>query len=137
MGVMLQLDIKEQFIRKEQQMLKKYQVTKMVDDFDGSQADRTIRFSIDGAHYEIDLSKENADKFREVFAPYIANGRRVTSRKSSRKTSSASTGLSDRRLLRLGRGPSRRVTRRPREADSARPSLQPTRLRTRARTLSR
>ena len=77
-------------------MLKKYQVTKMVDDLDGSEATRTIKFSIDGAHYEIDLSKENADKFREAFAPYIANGRRVTSRKASRKTSSASTGRAQR-----------------------------------------
>lgn len=77
-------------------MLKKYQITKMVDDLDGSQADRTIRFSIDGAHYEIDLSDENADKFREVFAPYIANGRRVTSRKSSRRSSSASSASTGR-----------------------------------------
>lgn len=77
-------------------MLKKYQVTKMVDDLDGSQADRTIKFSIDGAHYTIDLSDENVARFREVFAPYIANGRRVTSRKSSRRSSSASTGRAQR-----------------------------------------
>lgn len=77
-------------------MLKKYQVTKMVDDLDGSEASRTIKFSIDGAHYEIDLSDKNADKFREAFAPYIANGRRVTSRKSSRKTGSASAGRAQR-----------------------------------------
>lgn len=69
-------------------MLKKYKVTKMVDDLDGSEATRTIRFSIDGAHYEIDLSDENTNKFREVFAPYIANGRRVTSRKKARKSTS-------------------------------------------------
>lgn len=66
-------------------MLKKYQTVEMIDDLDGSQATRSIKFSIDGAHYEIDLSDENASKFREAFAPYIANGRRVTSRKSSRK----------------------------------------------------
>ena len=77
-------------------MLKKYQGTKMVDDLDGSEATRTIKFSIDGAHYEIDLSDGNADKFREVFAPYIANGRRVASRKSSRRSSSASTGRAQR-----------------------------------------
>ena len=80
-------------------MLKKYQVTKMVDDTDGSTATRTIKFSTDGAHYEIDLSDENADKFREAFAPYIANGRRVTSRKSSRKTGSASTGRAHRQKM--------------------------------------
>ena len=28
----------------------------LVDDIDGSKADETIAFSIDGAHYEIDLS---------------------------------------------------------------------------------
>lgn len=78
-------------------MLKKYQTVEIIDDLDGSQADRTIKFSIDGAHYEIDLSKENADQLREAFAPYIANGRRVTSRKASRRSSSASTGRTQQR----------------------------------------
>ena len=77
-------------------MLKKYQTTELIDDLDGSPATITVTFSVGGAHYEIDLSDENADKFREAFAPYIANGRRVTSRKSSRKTGSASTGRAHR-----------------------------------------
>lgn len=77
-------------------MLKKYKVTRRIDDLDGSEATRTIKFSFDGAYYEIDLSDENAASFREVFAPYIANGRRVTSRKSSRRSSSASTGRAQR-----------------------------------------
>lgn len=35
-------------------------------------------------------------KGHDAFAPYIANGRRVTSRKSSRRSSSASTGRAQR-----------------------------------------
>jgi hypothetical protein len=31
-------------------------VHKLVDDLDGSDADRTVRFSLDGVQYEIDLS---------------------------------------------------------------------------------
>lgn len=77
-------------------MLKKYQTTELIDDIDGSTATDTVEFGIDGKCYKIDLSKENAARLREALAPYIANGRRVTSRKSSRKTGSVSTGRAQR-----------------------------------------
>ena len=35
----------------------------LVDDFDGTEAAETIRFSLDGKNYEIDLSKANANEF--------------------------------------------------------------------------
>lgn len=48
-----------------------------IDDIDGTQADGTVRFGIDGVQYEIDLSKQNAEKLAAVLAPYIDAGRRV------------------------------------------------------------
>jgi len=54
------------------------------DDLDGSDADTTIVFSIGGRSYELDLSRENADTFTEVMAPWVSaarpvsNGRRRT-----------------------------------------------------------
>ncbi len=45
-------------------MAQKVQVT-LVDDLDGSSADETLTFGLDGVVYEIDLSKSNAKKFRD------------------------------------------------------------------------
>ena len=70
-------------------MLKKYQVAKMVDDLDGSEATRTIRFSIDGAHYEIDLSKENAD---QLPPPTTLSGASKASRVPTTGTSRRGSG---------------------------------------------
>ena len=46
----------------------------LVDDIDGTEADQTIRFGIDGIQYEIDLSKTNAEKMRGVLARYVEAG---------------------------------------------------------------
>ena len=43
----------------------------LVDDTDGSNADETVSFALDGVSYEIDLSSHNADKLRNGFAPWI------------------------------------------------------------------
>ncbi len=52
-------------------------ITKFVDDLDGSDASGTVEFGLDGRHYEIDLSEENAAKLRDVFAPYVGAGSKV------------------------------------------------------------
>lgn len=49
----------------------------LTDDFDGSEAAETVRFSIDQGTYEIELSTKNAEELRETFAPYVAKARRV------------------------------------------------------------
>lgn len=49
----------------------------LTDDFDGTEASETVRFSLDQATYELELSTENAEKLRETFAPFIAKARRV------------------------------------------------------------
>lgn len=59
-------------------------VVTFLDDLDGeSEADGTVRFALDGVEYEIDLTKENAEDLREIFAPYIAAGRRTGGRRAS------------------------------------------------------
>jgi Lsr2 len=47
------------------------------DDLDGGPADETVRFGIDGAAYEIDLSKKNAAALRRKLAPYIDHARKT------------------------------------------------------------
>jgi hypothetical protein len=71
--------------------------TVFTDDLDGSNADTTIRFGLDGAEYEIDLSAAHADEFRTATKQYIGAGRKasVASRRSTRgsaRHTSASSG---------------------------------------------
>ena len=47
------------------------------DDLDGGPADETVRFGVDSAEYEIDLSKKNAAAFRKKLAPFIDHARRA------------------------------------------------------------
>ncbi|MGO4455149.1 histone-like nucleoid-structuring protein Lsr2 [Arthrobacter sp. RAF14] len=61
----------------------------LVDDVDGGVADETIRFGLDGNNYEIDLSAENAQKFRGAFEEYITVARRVTSTTRAPKRAAA------------------------------------------------
>ena len=76
-------------------MAQQFQV-QYIDDLDGSDLGsvaNTISFAFDGREYSIDLSDENADKFREVMAPYVENGHRVTGTKAkpARKLASRSS----------------------------------------------
>jgi hypothetical protein len=52
--------------------------TVFIDDLDGSKADTTIRFGLDGAGYEIDLNAAHADEFRKAAERYIGAGRKVS-----------------------------------------------------------
>lgn len=56
-------------------MVQKVQVTQ-VSDLDGEPAAETVRFSLDGTDYEIDLSAGQADEMRTELGPYIAHARR-------------------------------------------------------------
>lgn len=63
-------------------MAQKVQVT-LVDDLDGSEAEETVRFSLDRVDYEIDLSKKNAAKLRDALAQYVGAARRLGGRRAS------------------------------------------------------
>jgi hypothetical protein len=47
------------------------------DDLDGGPAEETVRFGLDGSHYEIDLSAKNATAFRRQLAPFIGHARKA------------------------------------------------------------
>ena len=47
------------------------------DDLDGGPADETVRFALDGAAYEIELSKKHARAFRRKLEPFISHARKA------------------------------------------------------------
>ncbi|MEV0089845.1 histone-like nucleoid-structuring protein Lsr2 [Saccharopolyspora sp. NPDC003752] len=53
----------------------------LVDDVDGTAADSTVEFALDGVNYAIDLSTENAAKLRDSLASFVANARKTGGRK--------------------------------------------------------
>ncbi|WP_448642450.1 histone-like nucleoid-structuring protein Lsr2 [Geodermatophilus sp. URMC 63] len=49
----------------------------LIDDLDGeTRADTTVSFALDGRSYEIDLSDNNAAKFRDALSKYVSAGRK-------------------------------------------------------------
>jgi hypothetical protein len=52
-------------------------ITVLSDDLDGSEADCTVEFGLDGVNYTIDLSDKNVGKLRKALEPYISAGSRV------------------------------------------------------------
>ena len=62
-------------------------VTKLVDDIDGSNAERTVVFAWDGTNYEIDLSKKNISALDKAFKPYVAAARQVRATAPTRRRS--------------------------------------------------
>jgi hypothetical protein len=66
---------------------------KLLDDVDGSPADETVDFALDGRSYEIDLSESNADKLRGLLADFVASARRARGASAPKaKASSAPSG---------------------------------------------
>jgi hypothetical protein len=53
----------------------------ILDDTDGSPAEQTVPFGLDGIAYEIDLSTTNANALREALAPYVASARQTGGRR--------------------------------------------------------
>lgn len=62
-------------------MVQRVQVM-LEDDIDGSVADETVTFALDGITYEIDLNSANATALRESFAEWIGHARRAGGRKA-------------------------------------------------------
>lgn len=48
-----------------------------VDDLDGSEAEGTVRFGLDGAEYEIDLNAEHAAALRQAIGTYAEHARKA------------------------------------------------------------
>ena len=51
--------------------------TLFIDDLDGSQAEGTVRFGLDGTDYEIDLNAEHAQALRDALSRYMQMARRA------------------------------------------------------------
>jgi len=68
----------------------------LIDDLDGSAAEHTITFGLDGQAYEIDLSAPNADQRRGTLGRYVEHARRAANGKPNgkrgRKPGSTSRG---------------------------------------------
>jgi hypothetical protein len=58
------------------------------DDLDGSEADETVTFALDGVTYEIDLNAANAAGLRDSLAPYVGHARRAGGRRPAGRPSS-------------------------------------------------
>jgi Lsr2 len=56
------------------------------DDLDGSAAEGSVTFAVNGVQYEIDLSKKNSDKLAKAFAPYVEAGRKVSMRTTAARS---------------------------------------------------
>jgi hypothetical protein len=50
--------------------------TLFIDDLDGTPAEGTVRFGLDGTEYEIDLNAEHAETLRGALARYVDAARR-------------------------------------------------------------
>lgn len=66
----------------------------LVDNIDGSEAERTISFAFNGISYQIDLNAEHANKIEDDFAQWIRHARRTGGRAVTRR-SGATAGASD------------------------------------------
>lgn len=74
-------------------MAQKVNIT-LVDDIDGSDADETLTFGLDGTTYEIDLNTQHATALREALSGYVGHARKVTggSRRGRRSAGSSGSG---------------------------------------------
>lgn len=61
------------------------------DDLDGSAADQTVEFSLDGSRYEVDLTDAHAGELRDALAQWVAAARRTGGRRTSRTSAPAKT----------------------------------------------
>ena len=59
------------------------------DDLDGTAADETLSFSLDGSSYEIDLTAEHAEQLRSALSSWTGSARKLGGRRSAEKAQQA------------------------------------------------
>jgi hypothetical protein len=64
----------------------------LVDDIDGTDADETVSFGLDGTSYEIDLNDKHAAKLRDALATYVGHARKVSSAGRRTRSSAKASG---------------------------------------------
>jgi hypothetical protein len=83
----------------ERAMAQKVQ-TLFIDDLDGTEAEGSVQFGLDGTDYEIDLNSEHAEELRAALGRYVAAARRVSgtgrpSARPGRRSASADVDTKD------------------------------------------
>jgi hypothetical protein len=76
--------------------------TRLVDDLDGSAADRTVLFSWNGKALALDLSKKNLTAFERALKPYLAAARPAPGTRQRSKGTSTKRTRSRSQSLDLG-----------------------------------
>lgn len=56
-------------------------IFELVDDIDGSPAEETVSFALDGVEFDIDLSTDHAAHLRDTLAEFVGHSRRTGGRK--------------------------------------------------------
>lgn len=81
-------------------MVQKQQIV-LIDDIDGSDADETVTFALDGVSYEIDLTSKHAAELRDAFATWIGHGRKTTARLGGTRSTPRRTGTDRAQLAKV------------------------------------
>lgn len=66
-------------------------IFELVDDIDGSPAEESVSFAIDGVEFVIDLSTDNAARLRDTLAEFVGHSRRTGGRKQRGGSTTAAT----------------------------------------------
>jgi hypothetical protein len=74
-------------------------LVQLIDDLSGEEAQETVRFAIDGAQHEIDLTAAHAAELRNQLARYVAHGRRLPGG-SARRSSKPAAGREENQKIR-------------------------------------
>lgn len=73
-------------------------IVTLIDDLDGSEAQETVTFGLDGVEYTIDLSVDNAAKLRQELSEFVGHARRAGGRKQRRPDAAHKTATGDREV---------------------------------------
>ena len=80
------------------------EITQYFDDIDGTPLTddqvNTVRFSVDGSDYVIDLSEDNATQFLELLAPYVKAAQPAPVARKSRPRATGGAKRSNSRRIR-------------------------------------
>jgi nucleoid-associated protein Lsr2 len=105
----LQLARQMKPVRKGSVVAQKIQ-TVFIDDLDGSEAEGTVRFGLDGAEYEIDLNADHARALRDALSRYVQAARRAGAVPGGQPVAGAGRGRMGWIAPRSASGPRRRAS---------------------------
>ena len=81
----------------------------LVEDVDGDTGDDTVAFQLDGAEYEIDLSRANATALRSTIETWSAHARKLAGRDADERPQLPGRGPSPIDHDRIQAGPPERI----------------------------